>query len=138
LGCARPCWLCAAVKELSDNALDAAEQMGVAPEVATAIESTTITEKGNQMASFAADPAAAALDMQPSPAQRRVLNSLAAGYELALGPDGRPVLRQTGESVPFATVEALIRRQWIDRRPGLPLFAAAVAITAHSRRALSL
>jgi hypothetical protein len=47
MGCVRQLWLCAAVKELSDNGLDAAEEAGVEPVITVAMDSDTLTATDN-------------------------------------------------------------------------------------------
>jgi hypothetical protein len=66
-----------------------------------------------------------------------VLRHLAAGRDLALDLSGRPAILQTGSLVPRGTVDALLRRHWLDRPPPLPLLDPPVRLTARGRRALN-
>ena len=77
------------------------------------------------------------LDARPSDRQRIALRRLDGGFRLALFPDGTCRSRQTHEVVLWATVEALLRRQWITE-PGYPLFSdpGAGSITERGRTAL--
>jgi hypothetical protein len=52
MGCPRQLWLRAAVKELTDNALDAAEEAGITPEIAVEVDAAvvTVTDNGPGMA----------------------------------------------------------------------------------------
>ena len=47
MGCGRHLWLRAAIKELMDNALDAAEEAGVEPEVAVEVDGDRLTVADN-------------------------------------------------------------------------------------------
>jgi DNA topoisomerase-6 subunit B len=47
MGCSRDRWLRAALKELIDNGLDAAEEAGIAPEVAVKLDGQTLTVRDN-------------------------------------------------------------------------------------------
>ncbi len=78
------------------------------------------------------------LDLTPSPRQRMVLERLARSFDLVLSPSGYPVIRQTGEPVLQTTVDAMLRRDWIDRHPGFPLFDEPVRLTRRGRCALGL
>jgi hypothetical protein len=61
-----------------------------------------------------------------------------AGRDLALGRDGKPEIRQTGERVPWATIDALLRQQWISCAPGYPLLNPPARVTERGRLALDL
>jgi sensor histidine kinase regulating citrate/malate metabolism len=47
MGCPRHYWVRAAVKELTDNSLDACEETGIAPEVTIVIEGSAISVADN-------------------------------------------------------------------------------------------